>query len=372
MKKRIDADGIRLRHRRSTRDTNSDVTTQKPKSKPASAQKRVTLQLLAKHLGLSTTTVSVVISNSPAAQAIPAATRERILEAAAQLHYRPNYHARSLRGSRSMTVGILATESSEGYLTLVMSGVEQVLSAAGYFYFSALHYNQQELVNEYSRLLGERSVEGLLLISTPLPTVIDRPIVSVSGHSTGEGVTNIFLDHRSAATIALRYLKELGHRKIAYLRGWSFNVDTDERWLSIVAIAAELGIPVDPELCTTLQLHSWSPQTGYEPVQQLLQRTRDFTAIFCFNDIAAIGAMRALYDAGLSVPRDVSLMGFDDITGASFSIPSLTTVRQPLIEMGSLAASTLLARIENPNQEYLREIQVQPSLTIRESTRSIR
>ncbi len=331
----------------------------------------MTLQALASHLALSTTTVSVVISNAPAAQSIPAATRERILQAAAELNYRPNYHARSLRGSRTMTVGILATESSEGYFTLVMNGVEQPLAAANYFYFSALHYGRQELVDDYTRLLGERSVDGLLLISTPLPTIIDRPIVSISGHETCEGVTSIKLDHRKAAVLALQYLKELGHRKIAFVRGWSFNVDTDERWQSIVSIAAEFGIPIDPNLCATLELHSWSPMTGYEPVQRLLQRTRDFTAIFCFNDIAAIGAIRAMYDAGIHVPRDVSVIGFDDITGAQFTVPSLTTVRQPLVEMGSLAANTLLSRIENPTREYPTEILVEPSLTIRESTRSI-
>jgi LacI family transcriptional regulator len=350
------------------RDTNSGVN-----SKPANPMgKRVTLQSLAEHLGLSTTTISVVISNAAAAQSIPVATRERILQAAAELNYRPNYHARSLRGSRNMTVGILATESSEGYFTLVMNGVELTLTAENYFYFSAFHYGRQVLVDEYAKLFGERSVEGLLLISTPLPTIIDRPIVSVSGHETREGVTNIVLDHHKAAMLALKYLKELGHRKIAFVRGWSFNVDTDERWQSIVSIAAELGIPVDPNLCTTLELHSWSPQTGYEPVQQLLQRTRDFTAIFCFNDIAAIGAIRALHDAGLCVPRDVSVLGFDDITGATFMIPSLTTIRQPLIEMGSLAATTLLSRIEHPTKDYPREILMEPTMTVRESTRCIR
>lgn len=334
--------------------------------------KRMTLRALARHLGLSTTTVSVVISNAPAARSIPPATRERILEAAAKLNYRPNYHARSLRGSSSMTVGILATESSEGYFTLVMNGVEETLAAANYLYFSALHYGRQELVDDYSRLLGERSVDGLLLISTPLPTIIDRPIVSVSGHETREGVTTIKLDHQKAAVLALQYLKELGHRKIAFVRGWSFNIDTDERWQSIVLVAAELGIAIDPELCITLELHSWSPLTGYEPVQKLLQRTKDFTAIFCFNDIAAIGAIRALYDAGIYVPRDVSVIGFDDITGAQFAIPSLTTVRQPLIEMGSLAAKTLLSRIEDPGKDHPREIMVEPSLVVRESTRSVR
>ncbi len=331
-------------------------------------QKRVTLQTLAKHLGLSTTTVSVVISDAPAAKGIPRETRERILEAAAKLQYRPNYLARSLRGSRSMSVGILVPESSEGYFTLVMSGVEEALMAANYLYFSASHNGRQDLINQYSRLLSERSVDGLLLVSTPNPAEIDLPVVAISGHSPKKGVTNIALDHRKAAMLALQYLKSLGHRRIAFVRGQNFNIDTDDRWRSIVAVAEELKIKIYPDLCIHLELHSWSPITGYDPVKELLSRTRDFTAIFCFNDIAAFGAIRALYDSGIRVPHDVSVVGFDDVIGASFSIPSLTTVHQPLVEMGRLAAETLLARISHPTRAYPSEILMEPTLVIRESS----
>jgi DNA-binding LacI/PurR family transcriptional regulator len=330
--------------------------------------KKTNLQALARHVGLSTTTVSVVISGAPAAQGIPAVTKERIFKAAAELDYRPNYLARSLRGSRSMSVGILAAESSEGYFTLVMNGVEEVFKEANYFYFSASHYGRQELVDEYARLMRERSVDGLLLISTPPPTDIDLPIVGVSGRTLRPGVTNIGIDHHKAALLALRYLKKLGHRKIVFIRGFNFNVDADHRWQAILEVANMLRIRVDPALCIELELNSWSPQTGYDPVKSLLAKTRDFTAIFCFNDIAALGAIRALHDAGIAVPQNVSVVGFDDIVGGSFSIPSLTTVRQPLIAMGRLAAQTLLERIENPDKEYPQEVALEPALVIREST----
>lgn len=317
----------------------------------------------------------MVISGAPASRGIPQATRERILQAAREMQYRPNYMARSLRGSRSMSVGILATESSEGYFTLVMNGVEEVLNAARYLYFSAAHHGRQELVEEYARLLRERSVDGLLLISTPLPEEIDLPVVSISGHTPREGVTTIGIEHSKAASLALQYLKRLGHRRIVFIRGPDFNVDTDARWQAIMKVAASLKIRIDPALCVDLRdlrPHSWSPQTGYDPVTELLARTRDFTAIFAFNDIAALGAIRALHDAGIRVPGDVSVIGFDDIIAANFSIPSLTTVRQPLIEMGRLAAQTLLARIENPERKFPMEIAMEPSLTVRESVRSIR
>ena len=129
----------------------------------------VTLRTLASHLGLSLTTVSVVVSDAPAAQAIPLATRKRILAAASELQYRPNYFARSLRKKRSMSVGVLVSEMSEGYFTLVMNGVEEYLMAAKYFYLMAAHYWQPELLEEYPRMLLERSVDGLLLVNTPTP-----------------------------------------------------------------------------------------------------------------------------------------------------------------------------------------------------------
>jgi LacI family transcriptional regulator len=114
--------------------------------------------------------------------------------------------------------------------------------------------------------------------------------------------------------------------------------------------------------------HPMAPEIGYKPMQALLEKTRDFTAIFCFNDIAAIGAIRALKDAGLTVPGDVSVVGFDDIQSAAYSTPSLTTVRQPLMEMGKRGAQILLNRIANREQEYPAEVVMAPEFVIREST----
>jgi LacI family transcriptional regulator len=330
--------------------------------------KRITLQMLAKHLGLSTTTVSVVVSDSPAAQGIPLKTRERILAAAKALKYRPNYMARSLRGTRSMSIGILVPETSEGYFTLVMNGVEQYLMEANYLYFSASHYHKEELIDEYARLMVERSVDGLLLISTPVPKHVSLPIVSVSGQSNVPGVIHVVLDHHKAAVMALTYLRDLGHRKIAFMKGQDFNADTDARWGSIVEVARELGVKIDPRLLIKLDLDAWSPRVGYEPVLELLKTTRDFTAMFCFNDLAAIGAIRALHEVGMKVPEDVSVIGFDDITAAAYGIPSLTTVRQPLEEMGRLAAATLLRRIQNPEKTQAADLALDPTLVVREST----
>jgi len=332
--------------------------------------KRATLQSLAEHLGLSKTTVSVVVSDAPAAQSIPLETRERILKAATALQYRPNYLARSLRRSSSMSVGILAPELSEGYFTLVMNGIEQYLRSSEYFYSLVTHNWKMNLVEQDVRLLQERAVDGFILIDTP-PLPSDRwqvPVVAVSGHASVKNVTNIQLDQRRAAELGLQHLYQLGHRKIAFMRGAQFSSDADERWESITEVARTLGLEICPHLCIDLEHNQWSPRLGYDPVRDLLTRTRDFTAIFCFNDVSAVGAIRALCDVGLRVPDDVSVIGFDDVIGASYGIPSLTTVHQPLLEMGRLAAKTLLDRIANPSDPYESLIMMEPTLVVREST----
>jgi DNA-binding LacI/PurR family transcriptional regulator len=333
---------------------------------------RVTLRALASHLGLSLTTVSVVVSDSPAAQAIPLATRKRILAAATEMHYRPNYFARSLRKKRGMSVGVLVSEMAEGYFTLVMNGIEEYLLAAKYFYLLAAHYWQPALLEQYPKMLLERSVDGLLLVNTPTPSLAHVPIVSISGHQAIPGVTNIQLNHKQAARLALKHLADLGHRRIAFMKGQEQTVDTDYRWQEIMDTARAFGMEIHPELLIKLTENSWSPALGYGPVKALLSRTRNFTALFAFNDIAAIGAIRALHEAGLRVPQDVSVIGFDDVLSAPFGIPSLTTIRQPLRDMGKLGAECLLNRINHPKTPYEQQVIVQPELVIRESTAKVR
>jgi DNA-binding LacI/PurR family transcriptional regulator len=328
----------------------------------------VTLRTLASHLGLSLTTVSVVVSDSPAAQAIPLTTRKRILAAASELQYRPNYFARSLRKKRSMSVGVLVSEMSEGYFTLVMNGVEEYLMAAKYFYLLASHYWQPSLLDEYPKVLLERSVDGILLVNTPTPARIQVPLVSISGHEAVAGVTNIQLNHRQAARLALKHLADLGHRRVAFMKGQEQTVDTDYRWREIMETARTYGIEIHEELLIRLTENSWSPALGYGPLKTLLSHTRNFTALFAFNDISAVGAIRALHEAGLRVPDDVSVIGFDDVLGAPFGIPSLTTIRQPLHEMGKAGAEFLINRINHPKAPYPQQVVMQPELVIREST----
>jgi DNA-binding LacI/PurR family transcriptional regulator len=348
------------------------------KAKAATPPGHVNLRMLAEHLELSQTTVSLVLNNSPSAKSIPQETRNRVMAAAERLNYRPNYFARSLRQSRSMSVGVLAPDLSEGYFTRVMSGVVEELTHAHYFYFTACHDWKKELIDQYPRMLVERSVDGFLLLNTPADQItVPVPVVAISAHSAVENVTNIVLDHLLAAQQALAHLFELGHRRIAFMRGPRAIPDSEYRWEGIEEAARGMGLKLDPALVIRIDSFGWSmktghhpmaPEIGYKPMQALLDKTRDFTAVFCFNDIAAIGAIRALKESGLNVPADVSVVGFDDILSAAYSTPSLTTVRQPLTEMGKRGAQVLLERIANRENGYPAEISMSPELVVREST----
>src|SRR6202166_1907391 len=331
--------------------------------------KPVSLKELAEGLGLSPATVSLVINRASVTMSIPAETKERIFEAARQFKYRPNFFARSCRAQRSFTIGVIVPEVSDGYSASVMSGVEDHLLQEGYFYFVASHRHRADLIDEYPRLFLERSVDGLIAVDTPWTLSLSVPVVTVSGHNQVKGVTNIVLDHVRAAEIALKHLFQLGHREVAFIKGQEFSSDTEVRWANIEKAARQLGLAISPRLISQLQGDSPSPELGYEATRKLLASRQRFTALFAFNDISAMGAIRALREAKLRDPDDVSVVGFDDIQSAAYQNPALTTVRQPLREMGRIAAETVLRRIRRSGPHSQGgETMVEPKLIIRETT----
>jgi LacI family transcriptional regulator len=175
------------------------------------------------------------------------------------------------------------------------------------------------------------------------------------------------LDHRKAAWLALNHLVGLGHREIAFMKGSDESPDSKDRWKAIREVVEELGIPMRPELIVQLEGRDATPQLAYPFAAQLLSRGRPFTALFAYNDISAIGAINVFQEAGLRVPEDVSVVGFDDIRIAVHSSPSLTTVRQPLQRMGEIAASVLLNWIEH-HEDGTKVIKVEPEFVVRHST----
>ncbi len=333
------------------------------------SRKPVSLKKLAEHLGLSPATVSLVINRSTVADSIPQETKDRIFAAAAKFKYRPNFLARTLRSQRSFTIGVIVPEVSDGYSSSVMRGIEDYLLQEGYFYFVASHRHRPDLIDEYPRLFLERSVDGLIAVDTPWNLSLPVPVVTVSGHNDVKGVTNIVLNHERAAEVALKHLFQLGHRHIAFIKGQAFSSDTQVRWTNIERVARQLKLRISTKLIAQLEGDSPSPQIGFKATKRLLSGHEPFTALFAFNDISAMGAIRALRDSGLRVPYDVSVVGFDDIQSAAYQNPGLTTVRQPLREMGRLAAEIVLQRIKRPQPGLNhRETTVEPELIVRETT----
>ena len=336
-------------------------------------ERRASLSTLSKHLGLSPAAISRVLNGAPAARSIPQNTQDRIFEAARELNYRPNVLARSLRRGHSMTLGVLVPEIADGYASLVLSGLEQGLLQAGYFYLLVSHHHKADIIEQSLAMLTERAVDGLVAIDTPLPDHAQLPSVTVSRLNPHEGNTSIVLNHQLAADLAIAHLVDLGHRDIATIRGQTFSSDTEPRWEATLAAATNLGLTLHPDLTVQMEGDTPSHEPGYAAAQRLLSTGIPFTAIVTFNDMSAIGAIRALREAGLNVPEDVSVIGFDDIRSAAFQNPSLTTVRQPLHGMGLLAAETILRQIEAKESPQLTNvIHVDPELVVRESTRRVK
>lgn len=336
------------------------------RSNKSSQQPPVTLKELARHLNVSPSTVSVVLNEVPG-RSISDTTRARIREAAEELGYRPSMLARSLRLQQTKTIGVLLPLVGEEYHAQVLSGIANELEPHGYSYLIAQHRHDPERVTEYTRMLVSRGAEGLVAIDTRLTNLPHVPLVAVAGHENYPDVTNIVLDHALAAQLTMEYLRRTGHQHIAVVKGQPSSSDTEARWKATSTAAKAQGLSIRGKHVVQLDRDLTSPELAYSLVQGLLDRSRNFTAVVCFNDIAALGAVRALSDAGLSVPKDVSVIGFDDIRVAQFALPSITTIRQPLAHMGELAAKTLLAGIRTRSTGP-HEISVAPQLIVREST----
>lgn len=336
----------------------------KPRPKKSGA---ITLRAVADHLGLTPGTVSSVLNDAPSSRSIPQRTKNRILAAARELNYRPNFFAQSLRKKRTYTIGVIVEEIGDAYGSLIISGIEQYLRSKNFFFLTVVHRHDPELLDRYAQILLERGVEGFITIDMQLLEAPTLPTVAVAGHKAFPGVTNIVLDHRQAARLALQHLLDLGHKKIAFMKGARFSSDSEDRWNAICEVAKELKIDINPDLTVQIDINDATPQLGYPFAKQLLERQVPFTALFAYNDLSALGAIRAFQEAGLRVPQNISVVGFDDIQGAAYNTPSLTTVRQPLTRMGTIAAQTLLERIEKDKSEP-KEIAIEPELVIREST----
>ena len=328
------------------------------------------LKEIAAYLSLSPATVSMVVNDVPLAKSLSGETRARVLAAAKHFNYRPNLIARSLSKRESRTIGVIAPESSDGYFTRVMRGIETAMLEAGYLYFATSHLGRPELMHEYPIALVQRGVDGLIFLNTRMFEDPGVPAVSISDKCEIDGVISILADQREGMFRAMEHLVHLGHKRIVTMRGSEWSLDANDRYTATVHAAERLGVPLLPELTIELETNQLSPEVAYQAMLQKIGETRDFTAVFAFNDVAALGAMRALGDCGLRCPEDVSVLGIDDTSTAAYGIPRLSTLAQPLETMGVAAGQRLIAKIQQSNEQQPERVVFPMTLQIQESTGS--
>lgn len=346
----------------------------------------VTIRDVAKESGFSSTTVSIVLNNAPLARYIPAVTKKRIERAAQKLGYRPNQFARSLRSKRSHTVGVMVFDMTDPFCTLILRGIENTLYQSSYLPILTDVHNEGSRFERYLEMLLDRRVEGLIVIANWVFLDINLlgdlekssiPTAIIGCELKTDSISSIIVDNEVGGHIALEHLHSLGHRKIALIRGPKALTDSSPRWRGIRSFAKQSELELDSRLVVDMP-ESRDPlssfELGFKLTEDLLRQKRPFTALLAFDDMSAFGAIRALNKAGVRVPDQCSVIGFDDVSTSAIYTPSLTTVRQPMESMGTSAVGIVLDGINGVLEK--REItathrKVAPELVVRESTRSL-
>ena len=329
----------------------------------------VTLLDVARASGFSASTVSIVLNSAPLSRYVAAATKERIREAALQLGYHPDAFARSLRRRRSNTIGLMAFDLSDPFCTQIVRGAQTQLNDTRFLPLLMDAQNQRKQFEAYLELLIERRVEGLIVVANwifagfQFLSDIEKnnvPVVVVDRDLTASNIHSVLVDNEAGGYMAIQHLHSLGHTKIAVIRGPGELADSEGRWSGIQRFASESGLTLDPRLIRQLP-DAVDPSSGFEGGIRLTTELlgprkdgrKDFTAIVAFDDLTALGAVRALRESGLRVPEDCSVIGFDDILPAAVSSPGITTIRQPMEQMGQIAASWILEAIDSSEKTDL-------------------
>ncbi len=333
------------------------------------ANAKITLEEVARLAGVSTSTVSRFLSGSHHVAEDKAALIQQSIK---RLNYRPNLVARGLAKGRTMTVGVVTQEIVSTFFNEAMRGVEDGLIGHQYeAIFASARWEPEDEIQRLSAMEGRR-VDGMILIHTGIDEdTLERhadtvPMVVVGTRVASRKIHALAFDHYEGARQAMQHLVELGHRRIAFIAGPAGRFDADDRLRAYQDVLREAGESFDPRLVAQ---GSFVEPGGLAAMNMLLDRGLPFSAVFAANDDSAYGAMLALYRRGLRVPDDVSVVGFDDIGHSAFSLPPLTTVKQPLRELGREAANAIVALIEGrrPPRGPIARLQ----LMVRESTRAL-
>ena len=328
--------------------------------------KPVTMRDLASYASVSTSTVSNVLNN---ARYVNPMTREKVEEAIKELGYRPNKLAQALVQKYTNTIGVIIPDNANPFFSELVRGVEEILANAGYFVFFGNSDNDTIKERNYLHGYIERHVDGLIIaiasetdfkdlfaINTKLPIVIvDRAIRNWTGDC-------VVPDNETGMQLAVGHLVSLGHKSIALINGDTSLSTAKERRNGFESSMQSYGLSP-----TSMSEGVFSVDSGYLQTVALLHNSQRPTAICAANDLLAIGAMRAIFEADLRIPEDVSIVGYDDIPFASFIHPSLTTISQSARSIGTESAQLLLKRLRNSHENPIRII-MDPKIIIRHST----
>lgn len=328
----------------------------------------ITVLDVAREAGVSPSTVSRILNGTAR---VTSDKRQAVEEAIRKLDFRPNLFARSLKTGTTMTVGILTQDVESPFYGRAMKGIEEGLAGTGYApIIVSGHWNAAEEA-ERVRLLMARRIDGLVILTGHLD---DRQIAEFARHQpivvTGRQldapqVRAFAFDQEGGGYLATRHLLTLGHRSIAHIAGPADHTDATDRRAGYERALREAGVPLRPELVVQ---GDFMESGGLLAMNRLLDSAQPFTAVFAANDQTAFGARMAMYRRGVRVPDDVSLLGVDDLPGAAYATPPMTTVHQPLYEMGLAAAQALLGMLGH----HVVQTPVPPlELVVRETTRRI-
>jgi LacI family transcriptional regulator len=341
----------------------------------------ITIREFAKASGFSPTTISLVLNDSPAGRHIPDKTKEEIRKWARKLGYYPNQFARSLRSSRSHSVAVLVPDVSDPYCAQVLLGIDKALYRSKYLPVLIDIQNSRARFRKYVATLFERRIEGVIAVANSLQLQTEMldtfakrrmAVVVIGRESSRDGISSVSVDNKMGARLAMMHLFELGHRRIAFIRGPRRVVDSAHRWAGIREFADENSISTDAKLIIELKDAASSSEAGFAAMSKLLRVRSRFTAVMAFDDMTAFGAIRALSQAGIKVPEQCSVVGFDDVAAAAFYNPPLTTVRQSMEELGSIGAGIFLRATQNEKSDGIvvepEQRKVDPILVVRAST----
>jgi DNA-binding LacI/PurR family transcriptional regulator len=345
----------------------------------------VTLSDVARASGFSVSTVSIVLSEAPLSEKVKALTREKVRAAALKLGYHPDAHARSLRRRSTQTIAVLAFDLSDPYSVPVLRGVQLALQESEYLPLVLDAQGERDLFDAHLQLLLERRAEGLIVLASwvfeeanLLADVRKNkvPIVIVGRDFSRRGISSVLVDNKAGGALAMEHLIGLGHTSVAVMRGPEQMSDSAPRWLGVQRMAAQHELTLDPSLVVQLPGAAHPTSSGFEGgremVGRLLKGRRKFTAVLAFDDLTALGAMRALSEAGMAVPGACSIIGFDDVLPARLCTPAMSTIRQPLKQMGREAAGLILAAVQSGDTRAARDgcrlVKAKPELVARHST----